>query len=493
MLWLALHLPWLPLEAVASGPHALPRCVLDERSVLLADEAAQAAGVTPGQSLASALGVLPALLPLARRPAQERQLVQVLALAISLYTPHIVLEDDGVLLEVEGSLRLFCGLRGLLHGLRQSVVDCGLKAILGVAPTATGARLLARFASPRRARATTQAQAQGLLDALPVACAEPALAALLQGIGCRSLGQVRALPRTGLQRRGGGALLALLDRAYGDAPDPQTWFEPPREFTQTLELMQRADDAIMLDFAAQRLVLALAGWLSGQWLAASAFSLWLQHETSGRHARPPTRLRIELGQPSRDAAQLGLLLRERLQRCTLPAPVYGLELRLDEAAALAGHAGGLPFGSDRSGARWHDAGREAADFRALLDRLGARLGADRVQRWAPHADHRPEQAARAQPATEAPPAPVAWPALPPRPAWLLPEPLRLAEHEGRPVHGSPLTLRSRPERIEAGWFDGAPVCRDYHVAEGQDHRLRWVFREHRGASSGGWFLHGLFG
>ena len=26
-----------------------------------------------------------------------------------------------------------------------------------------------------------------------------------------------------------------------------------------------------------------------------------------------------------------------------------------------------------------------------------------------------------------------------------------------------------PERIEAGWFDGELVCRDYHVAEGRDH------------------------
>ena len=79
----------------------------------------------------------------------------------------------------------------------------------------------------------------------------------------------------------------------------------------------------------------------------------------------------------------------------------------------------------------------------------------------------------------------------PRPTWLLPEPLPLAEHAGRPLHGGPLQLQGAPERIEAGWFDGAPVCRDYHVATGPDHRLRWVFRERRGTQSG-WFLHGLF-
>jgi protein ImuB len=498
MLWLALHLPWLPLEAVASGAHALPRCVMHEhagqaRVVLLADAAATAAGVVPGMSLASALALLPALLPLARDPAREHPLMQMLALAAARYTPQLVVETQLLKLEVQASLRLFGGLPSLLRSLRRSVDALQLDPRLGIAPTATAAALLARCAAPGAARATTPAQAQRRLDALPLAPAAPALAQLLHGIGCRTLGDVRALPRTGLQRRGGAELLALLDRAYGDAPDPQTWFEPPRTFAQTLDLMQRADDAALLDHAAQRLLQALAGWLAHQWLAASAFSLWLQHQTRGRQAQPPTRLRIELGQPSRDAAQLAALLRERLSRCVLPAPVYGLELRLDEAVALAGHAAALPFGSDRSGARWHDAAQDQKNLLALLDRLSARLGAQHVQRWAPIADHRPEKAARSSSASDTPARAIDTPPLP-RPAWLLPEPLRLAEHQGRPVHGSPLALRSRPERIEAGWFDGAPVCRDYHVAEGRDHRLRWVFHERRGAQCmpSGWFLHGLF-
>ena len=495
MLWLGLHLPWLPLEAVASGADALPRCVMAERVVLLADPAAQAAGVRPGMSLAAALGLLPTLLPLNRDPARERQLLQLAALAASRFTPQLVLGEQQLLLEVQGSLRLFGGLPSLLRGLRRCVDQLGLQPRLSIAPTATAAALLARCAP---GAATTPARAQRRLDALPLQDSAPDLAELLHGIGCRTLGDVRALPRRGLQRRGGGALLALLDRAYGDAPDPQRWFEPPREFVQTLELMQRADDTGMLDGAALRLLQALAGWLAQQWLAASAFSLWLQHETRGRHAAAPTRLRIELGQPSRDAAQLMLLLRERLSRCTLPAPVYGLQLRLDDAVALAGHAAALPFDSDRSGARWHDAGQDEHNFLALLDRLSARLGAMHVQRWAACADHRPEKAAQATPAGEAAaparragaPASAAEP--PPRPTWLLPEPLPLAEHAGRPLHGGPLQLHGGPERIEAGWFDGAPVCRDYHVATGSDHRQRWVFRELRGTRQG-WFLHGLFG
>jgi protein ImuB len=88
-------------------------------------------------------------------------------------------------------------------------------------------------------------------------------------------------------------------------------------------------------------------------------------------------------------------------------------------------------------------------------------------------------------------------AAPLRPAWLLdpPEPLA-SDAYGRPLHGGPLQLCSRAERIEAGWFDGALARRDYHVALGSDRRLRWIFRERRGDAPAGeasWFLHGWFG
>lgn len=84
-----------------------------------------------------------------------------------------------------------------------------------------------------------------------------------------------------------------------------------------------------------------------------------------------------------------------------------------------------------------------------------------------------------------------------RPTWLLdpPEPLA-SDAYGRPLHGGPLQLCSRAERIEAGWFDGGLARRDYHVALGSDHRLRWIYRERSAgaaAHEAGWFLHGWFG
>src|SRR6059036_3442998 len=68
--------------------------------------------------------------------------------------------------------------------------------------------------------------------------------------------------------------------------------------------------------------------------------LKLRH-ARGRRSAPDGELLLELGAPSRDAAQIMILLRERLQRHQLAAPVYAIELQLDEAVSSAGTAGQL--------------------------------------------------------------------------------------------------------------------------------------------------------
>lgn len=495
MLWMALHLPWLCLEALPID-EPQPACVIEHRRVLAATRAARAAGIEPSMSASTASSLAPGVRQWMREPRREAEFVRTLALVLGRYTPQLVLQPDGVWLEVAASLRLFGGPRALARRVHQSALECGAHPRLALAPTALGAALLARVvpAPGRPGRALRGSRLVRLLDALALAPVlealrqAPQLADLLHATGCRRVADVRALPRAGLQRRGGGELLLALDRAYGDAPDPQHWFEPPEAFSMWLELMHRADDAAQLVFAAQRLVQPLTGWLARRWLAASLLTLRLRHER-GRHGVPDDIVRIEFGTPSREAAQIMALLRERLQRHRLGAPVYAIGLELDEALPCAGHPVEL----------LPDPGR-TADAGGLHDRLAARLGAANVLRIEPADDHRPERATAththgrakdrhraASPAGEAV-------ALTPRPSWLLSEPLRLSEQGGLPVHGVPLVLRTRAERIEAGWFDDAPVCRDYHLAEGADHRLRWIFRTRgRPGDEAAWYLHGWFG
>ena len=233
MLWFALHLSELPLEAwrvatPARDALARPCCVVEARRVVLADAAAAAAGVTPGMSAATAASLLSGavgLQVLARDPAREAAQVERLALALARFTPALVLQRDGVLLELSASLRRFGGARALWQAVRQCAQAAGVQALrMAAAPTATAAAVLARVEppSPTRQRVlSARLDALLLVDVLAAWDIDSRLGDLLQGIGCRTLGDVRALPRIGLQRRGAAALLDTIARTYGEAPDPQ--------------------------------------------------------------------------------------------------------------------------------------------------------------------------------------------------------------------------------------------------------------------------------
>lgn len=583
MLWIALHLPRLPLEALLPAHEAAagldretspgqpgadrapatarrsPRgrtvavvmqdaqrettaacAVIDGRTLLAVNTAAAHAGLRPGQTRATALALAPQACLLPRDTPREAGFVQTLALALAQLTPQVVPLADGVLLEVSASLRLFGGPRALWRRAGAIAHACGATPCLAMASTPAAAAWLARahaMGAARRRRSLRPAGTRRLLAGLPLAVVPAAAEHLdtLQRLGCRTLAHLRALPRPGLQRRFGPALLRALDQAFGDLPDPREPMQPPPHFEARLELLHRADSAPALLFAGQRLLQALAGWLSAHWRAAQALQLRLHHE-GGRHARPPTLIDVALAEPSRDATHLLAVLRERLQRTALPAPVQALELHVQATVAHAGRIESwLP-----------DPTRQASDTAQLIDRLQARLGPQRVQHLAVREDPRAERASTARPAGEAAPAiaghflhaapgsttaarrngtgttrrpasraaqdtahaqgrpdglaDISAAAPAPRPVWLLPEPLALAVQRHRPLdpeHGQPLTLLGGPERVEYGWFDGHLVRRDYHVAEDTTHRRLWIYRERPGrrldARGSGWFLHGLFG
>jgi protein ImuB len=466
--------------------------------------------VRGGDAATTAAARAPAVRQRARDPAAELAAVARLTLVMGQFTPNLVPQADGVLLEIAGSLRLFGGVRALQRRVRGASLACGLTPRLGLAPTPRGAWWLATCAAgPRRClRPASLARRLQGLPLSPVLRREDLpsrLDELFEALGCHTLGDVRRLPRPGLQRRGAAALLARLDQAWGERPDPRRWAELPERFEARLELAWRSDDAAHLARAAEGLVQALAGWLSLRWLALREAALDLHHER--RHDQPGhTRLPLSLRQPSRDAARIQALLQEHLQRLALPAPVYHLELHLLQAEPWAGEATGwLP-----------DTTQAAQDVDRLLDRLAARLGPRQVCRLLPRDDHRPESAqgwvpataTAATPATGLPAPDGAAPdVLPlpahvvPRPLWLLEPPRPLSERQGRPcLDGETLVLLGPAERLEGGWFDDAPACRDYHLATAADHALRWVFHLRRPGQDAtgrplapGWYLHGLFG
>lgn len=501
MRWIALHLPLLSLEAFAAtlGPDraGLPLALVESHHIAAADAPARALGVEPGQKRATALALAPQLLLGQADAARDAHALEAVAHAALAFTPSVCLQPspdpqrapDTVLLEVQASLRCFGGFARLLQRLREAVAPLGHRIHAASAPTPLGAALLAR--GPGRVHCDDAASLRRALDALPLALLAPDRAALLQGMGLATLAELRRLPRAGLARRVGEALLADLDRAYGTRPDPRVTIVLPPGFESRLELFARADSAEQVLHGAAVLIARLAAWLAARHALVRHFTLAMQHEPRWRDdARLPaqTGLTIALAEPSRDAAHLQALLRERLARLLLPAPT--LELRIA--------AGEVVPGAPPHGELFPSAASEREGLLRLVERLQARLGAEQVQQLQAVADHRPERASATRPAEPgragARRAALPVPPAPLRPVWLLAPPEPLPERGLLPLlEGRPLQLLSGPERIESGWWDHELAERDYFIAEAAEGALVWIYRARLPrAGASGWFLQGRF-
>ena len=517
MLWLALHLPLLSLEAfcatLAEADRQRPVVLFDGHQVSAVNAAAAQCGIRPGMKRATALALAADLLPGQADAARDAAALQAVAHVALAFTPSVTLHGtQTVLLEVQASLRYFGGLPALHQRLQDALAPLGHpvphRVQRAAAPTALGAAWLARW-HPRGqgdlvlgTHATQPAALQRLLGGLPVdllgAAPAQAQAQALQAMGLHTLSDLRQLPRAGLARRFGQTLLDDIDRACGQRADPREWLTLPAAFESRLELHARADSTEQVLLGAAVLLARLVAWAQARQARVAAFTLAMQHERSSRPGgdttAPATELRIELADPALDPAHLQLLLRERLAHCALAAPT--LELRL--------HCSHVVQASAPNGELFPTRASESAGLVRLLERLRARLGDTQVQHLVAVADHRPERASLAVPAQGAQPphhAPgdastAASAALPlHRPAWLLPEPLPLAERGALPwLEGRPLQLVSGPERIEAGWWDGEPAARDYFIAQAEDGSLVWLWRGRLPAVPGAvqWFLQGRF-
>jgi protein ImuB len=145
MLWVALCFPRLALEALLRGRAPSegaddPWAVAENRSVLVCNAAAAAAGVRPGSALSAAWALAPRLRVLPRDAAAEAGALEAIAAWACQFTSKVSLEPpQAVLLEVEGSLRLFGGAGRLMARLRSGLAGIGFEALLAAGPTARAA------------------------------------------------------------------------------------------------------------------------------------------------------------------------------------------------------------------------------------------------------------------------------------------------------------------------------------------------------------------
>jgi protein ImuB len=395
---------------------------------------------------------------------------------------------EDIVLDIAGCTHPFGDEDRLLADLAARLRRSGLTLRLGLGDTPEAARARARFG----------AGPQADLLALPVEALEaaPETTLALRRAGLKRIMDLACRPRRMLAARFGdlaltlGRLLGEEDRRItADRP-----LDPVFALRRFAEPIGRVEDglACLQDLLEDAAITLLERHEGGRRFVARFF----------RSDGAVPGLAVETGRPVRDPAIVMRLFHERLEALSDPIdPGFGFDcIRLDVAHTepLAPAQDGLD-GADHS----------AEPLAELVDRLIARLGADRITRLAPLDSHIPECAVKIVPATMMAPWPAPSEDEPPlRPLRLLdpPQPIEVTYGlpEGPPRrfvwrrHAHDVAHWEGPERIAAEWWrrrDRGGLTRDYYRVEDKAGHRFWLFRH--GLQGGetdqpAWYVHGLF-
>ena len=460
------------------------------------DREAALAGLGAGLTLADARARVPALEVFAHDPAADHDWLERLAEACGRYSPTVaLLPPDALVMDIAGCTHAFEGERFLAADVERRFARRGVLARHAFGDTPEIAHALARYAG------APAPDEKGAVRRLPVAAlglGDEASAALSVA-GLKTVGDVMARPLAGIAARFGGGAATAVRRLAGEVLAPIA----PRVAVAPLVAERRfAEPIARTEFALEVL---------GELVAEASATLEERGEGGRRwqallfradgHVR---RLRVETGRPTRDAAVVVRLLRERIDALADPLdPGFGYDMmRLEVPLAERLDAGQLKLEGGR---------QQTDDAAALIDRLSTRLGRARVRRFAPRDSHQPEQAELTLPAAADQPA-GAWPAIEPgepplRPIHLFDPPQPIDQVFSLAPDGPPRRFRWRrtlhevaraegPERLAGEWWrrhDGAATQRDYYRVEDRRGRCFWIFRHGLfGETDPRWYVHGLF-
>jgi protein ImuB len=499
------------------------------------NEAAEAAGLSPGEPLADARAKAGFLQVRAVDTAADDAALRRLTLWATRYTPTASPWDeengaDGFFLEVEGSAHLFGGEKSLIADLAARLrKNFGLPARLAVAATPGAAWALARFQATPLCTLPSGQEAE-VLSPLPVEALRlaPDICATLRRLGFKTVGALLDKPRAPFAARFSTKLLRRLDQALGRVDEPLVPVVPPPVYHSLRYLLEPVITQEAIVALASRLMQTLARVLVRDDVGARTLKLSL-YRVDGEVKT----LDIGLTLPTRSVAHVMRLIELKLDAAAATDDAgFGFEaisLAITRAEPMPARQTELPSAEG-------DADRtERCD--ALVDTLRQRLGPQRVRRFAAVASHLPERAEVLVPVESF--QSVTRSDFPlseedekqPRPLLLLPHAEPAEDVAALVPDGPPQRFSWRgvtyevkgaqgPERIAGEWWrklhlparpleDEEPdldsrlrgnerhysLTRDYYLVEDSAGQRFWLFREGlygRETTAARWFVHGLF-
>ncbi len=401
-MYLTLHLPSLPLEALLRHhpekrrfPCAVAATEKSHRSVpiLALNRRAAACHLEPGFSITRALARCPPLLVLPRDPDAEAQALRdFLKLAESI-TPDFELTTPDTL-----TLDLSLHPRFQISNFKSPIEALGLPARLATGPTpdlthllalspSTSDNLIFRGPHPRWSRGPhrsppSQNVPPEAFQTLPIHLTRslPHLELgtshleLLKLWGLHTLADLALLPRQDLAERLGPEIAQLHDILHTKHHRPLHLIHPIESFVSIIHLEHSIDSSQALIFFLRKYLQNLLNRLNSRYLKAIHIGVSLRDEN-----KCLKQLNIDLPEPSASLEILLAPLQSRLGSLQLSAPIETIELALTPSESSPGQH--QLFGhSIRQPHRLSD----------TLIRLSALLGDDQIGFPVPHFTHRPD-------------------------------------------------------------------------------------------------------
>ncbi|MBO9453934.1 DNA polymerase Y family protein [Paracoccus sp. R12_1] len=482
---ICLWFPRLATERVlrtcpTDGPFALTLRHGNAERLYCLNPRAEAVGLCRDMSLADARAYCPDLLTGPARPDLDARFLGTLRRWAMRYCPWVGFEGrDGLVLDATGSTHLWGGEAALLDDLRGRAAQAGLTLRLGLAGTRGAAWALAHYA-----------QGDEPLEALPVAALrlDGKTDIALQRLGLSRIGDLVATARAPLARRFGPDLLARLDQALGQMPEPVVPQPDPPRYALRMTLPEPIGLTRDVMGVTARLLDPLCARLGRDDMGARMLILSLRRIDRASHP-----ITLRLAGPMRDPARILPLFERDIEAADAG---FGIDQIRLEAAVVE------PLTARQTGIDTKASGQDRLDD--LITRIGTRIGLDNIQRFRPADSHIPEQAFFLVPATLSPPAAAS--------AWTRPglrpglRPLRLFPPEPISASGRQPPARFRwrrmsftaaratgPERIAPEWWapnDGwRSGLRDYWKIDTREGRRLWLFHT---PQHPGWFVQGEF-
>ena len=386
-----LHVADFALQAIMrreNFPAAQPVALIDDRgrasAVLMANPAAQLAGVAPGQSAPQAMVRCTRLVFRSPRPAAEQDAQAALLAAAFSLSPLVENTSPGVITAQLSALPAARREPAVRHAL-QCLESLGFIATAGLGRTPLLALYAARIATPF----FNAGDDHTFLAPLPLAFADPSpgVVDVLASWGIRKLGQLTALNKTDVAQRLGPNGLALWERAAGGALRPLHAATLPRDFSATVECEHELETLEPLLFILRRSLDRLTLELANAGLVAAELTLGLLMGDAAAHTHT-----IRLPEPTGDAETLFRTLHTYLEDVRTNSAVTGFRLNVTPTRPLA-----------RQHGLFDRALRDPHGFAETLARVAALVGAENVGTPELWDTHQPDAVRLVAPAPVIPP------------------------------------------------------------------------------------------